>query len=319
MTGTGSAPRVVVLAGGVGGSKLVAGLARMIAPDQLTIVVNTGDDFVHLGLSICPDLDTVMHRLVGVHDPDRGWGRADETWTVMDGVAALGGPDWFRLGDRDLATHLVRTHALQSGRTLTQVTHDLGAAHGLTHRLHPMTDDPVRTHLRTDDGWVAFQDWFVARRAEPTVQEIAYRGASEATADPTVVAAIAAADVVVLAPSNPFLSIDPIRAVPALGVALRDRVPARPTVAVSPIVGGRALRGPAANLLADHHLPVSAVGVAHHLRDVVTDLVVDDVDHDLLPELTALGLRGHVAATVMDGPAAEDGLAAAVLDIGGAT
>ncbi len=316
MTDTGSRPTVVVLAGGVGGSKLVAGLARVLALDQLTIVVNTGDDMDHLGLRICPDLDTVMHRLAGIHDPDRGWGQADETWTVMDGVAALGGPDWFRLGDRDLATHLVRTHALQSGRTLTRVTHELGAAHGLAHRLHPMTDDPVRTHLRTDDGWQPFQDWFVAQRGQPTVHEIAFHGAAEARADPTVVAAIAAADVVVLAPSNPFLSIDPIRAVPALGVALRDRVHVRPTVAVSPIVGGRALRGPAAKLLADHDLPVSAVGVAHHLRDVVTDMVVDHVDEQLLPDLAALGLRGHVAATVMDDPAAQDRLAAAVVTLG---
>lgn len=291
-------PRVVVLAGGVGGSKLVSGLAAVLSPRELLTVVNTGDDFVHLGLSISPDLDTVVHRLAGVHDPAQGWGRAGETWTVMGAVADLGGPDWFRLGDRDLATHLVRTQRLRAGATLTDVTAQLCHAHGIAYPVVPMTDDPVATHLRTDDGWLDFQEWFVRRRSQPTVHEVAFRGADDATVDPAVATAVAHADLVVLAPSNPFLSIDPILAVGGLRAALADRT--GPVVAVSPIVGGRALKGPAARLLADFALEQSALGVADHLRDVVTGMVVDAVDVDLLPALRARGLDAWATDTVMD-------------------
>lgn len=308
----GAGPRVVVLAGGVGGSKLVAGLAAVLAPSELLTVVNTGDDFVHLGLSISPDLDTVVHRLAGVHDPVRGWGRADESWMVMEAVADLGGPDWFRLGDRDLATHMVRTHRRRAGATLTAVTHDLCRALGVEHPVVPMTDDPVATHLRTDDGWLGFQEWFVARRSEPPVHELAFRGAADATADPDVVDALVHAELVVLAPSNPFLSIDPILAIPGLRAALDART--GPVVAVSPIVGGRALKGPAARLLADFSLDVSALGVADHLGDVLTGMVVDTTDADLVPDLRARGLHAWATDTVMDDPATEAELARWVVD-----
>ncbi len=307
-----SSPAVVVLAGGVGGSRLVAGLAAVLDPADLLVVVNTGDDLDHFGLRICPDLDTVMHRLAGVHDATRGWGRADETWRVMDAVADLGGPAWFRLGDRDLATHLVRTQRLLAGSSLTEVTADLCRSLGVRHRVVPMSDDPVRTHLRTEDGWLGFQDWFVARRCEPRVHEVAFRGAGEASTDPAVAAALRDADVVVVAPSNPFLSIDPILAVPGLAAALDVRT--GPVVAVSPIVGGRALRGPAARLLADAGLDVSAVGVADHLDGLLTGMVVDDADHALAGPLRARGLDVRVTDTVMDDDDTAARLALLVVD-----
>ena len=273
---------VVVLAGGVGGSKLVRGLATVVDPAHLTIVVNTADDFEHLGAWVSPDLDTVMHRMAGVHDPAQGWGRADDTWHVMDAVAALGGPDWFRLGDRDLATSLYRMHRRRRGDTLADITHDLCAAFGLAHRILPMSDDVVSTRVHTDQGELSFQEYFVHRRCEPVVERLEFRGAEVATAPPGVVPAIEAADVVVVAPSNPFLSIDPILAVPPIDAAMRARV-ARPVIAVSPIVDGRALKGPAAKLLAELGLPTSSTGVAMHLADVVSLLVVDTSDREQVP------------------------------------
>jgi LPPG:FO 2-phospho-L-lactate transferase len=306
-------PAVVVLSGGVGGSKLVAGLARQLDPDDLLVVVNTGDDMEHLGLSVSPDLDTVLHRLAGVHDPARGWGRRDESWRVMDGVAALGGPDWFRLGDLDLATHLVRTHELRTGATLTEVTRRIAAGLGVAQAVVPMSDDPVRTRLRTDAGWQDFQTWFVRDRAKPAVHELAYVGADVAGADPRVVTALRDADLVVVAPSNPLLSIDPIRAVPALGRALVARTATGPTIAVSPLIGGSAVRGPAATLMRDLGHRPDARGVAAHLADVVTDVVLDDADRALAADVAALGLYAHVTDTLMDDADAEERLARDVL------
>jgi LPPG:FO 2-phospho-L-lactate transferase len=292
---------VVVLAGGVGGSKLVRGLAAVVDPAHLTVVVNTADDFEHLGAWVSPDLDTVMHRLAGVHDPVQGWGRADDTWHVMDAVAALGGPDWFRLGDRDLATSLYRTHRRRRGDTLTAITHDLCAAFGVPHRVVPMSDDVVATRVHTDEGELAFQDWFVRRRCEPVVHGLEFHGAAAAAPAPGVVPAIESADVVVVAPSNPFLSIDPILAVPAIGTAVRARPPARPVIAVSPIVAGRALKGPAAKLLAELGLPTSSTGVAMHLADMVSLLVVDTADDEQVPpDVVPSVARDTVMATAED-------------------
>lgn len=311
---------VVVLAGGVGGSKLVRGLAAVLAPDRLTAIVNTADDFVHMGLHVSPDLDTVVHRLAGVHDTEQGWGRADETWTVMDHVTALEGPDWFSLGDRDLATHLVRTHMLSTGASLADVTAHLCSQWDVQHPVLPMTNDRVATRVHTAEGELSFQDWFVRRRHQPRVEHLDFAGAEQATPSPGVVAAISRADLVVLAPSNPFVSIDPILAVPAIGAALRRRVAHDPVVAVSPIVGGRALRGPAARLLADHDLEVSATGVARHIarrlalpHDLPGDGLtgfVGDVDD---PPVDVAGVTSLSAPIVMDDAAAEQRLARQVV------
>lgn len=291
---------VVVLAGGVGGSKLVRGLARVLDPAHLTIVVNTADDFEHLGAWVSPDLDTVMHRLAGVHDPTNGWGRAGDTWHVMEALGAIGGPDWFRLGDKDLATSLYRTQRRRHGDSLTDITRDLCVAFGLDHVILPMTDDVVATRVHTDQGDLSFQEYFVERQCEPVVQRLEYRGAATATARRRVVAAIERADVVVVAPSNPFLSIDPILAIPAIGEAVRERRPERPTIAVSPIVGGRALKGPAAKLLAELDLPVSSVGVAMHLADTISLLVVDREDGETRLDPRSRTTPGPVPMVALD-------------------
>lgn len=300
---------VVVLAGGVGGSKLVRGLAAEVDRDHLTIIVNTADDFEHLGLWISPDVDTVVHRLAGVHDPDHGWGRANDTWRVMDAVEALGGPDWFRLGDTDLATSLVRTHRRRQGASLSTITRDIATALGVRHRVVPMTDDVVATIVHTDEGELGFQDWFVARRCAPTVHDLEFRGAADATTSTGLANTIATADVVVLAPSNPFLSIDPILAVPAIGAAIAARRPHLPTIAVSPIVGGRALKGPAAALLSQFDLPVSATGVARHLAPAISAIVVAPED---LVEVAGVE-RVESTSMVMDDEDSERALARDVL------
>lgn len=313
MTAGRASPSVVVLAGGVGGSKLVAGLARALPAEALTVVANTGDDFEHLGTWVSPDVDTILSRLAGVHDPATGWGRRDATWEVMTAVAALDGPTWFRLGDQDLATSLLRTHWRRAGVPLSTIVTRLAERMGVEHRVVPMTDDQVATRVHTVDGEdLGFQEWFVARRCEPTVASLEFRGAGTALAAPGVVEAITRADLVVVAPSNPFLSIDPILAVEDLRTAVVER--AGPTIGISPIVGGRALKGPAARLLADFGHAVSPVGVADHLGDLLTGFVVDTVDADHLDALHRRGLEAIATDTVMDDDATADDLARRVVD-----
>nr|WP_274388284.1 2-phospho-L-lactate transferase [Salsipaludibacter albus] len=301
------------MAGGVGGSRLVAGLAAVLDPDQLTVVVNTGDDFEHLGVWIQPDVDTVLYRLAGVQHPEHGWGRADATWAVMDAVADLDGPTWFRLGDQDLATSLLRSQWRHDGVPLGEIVTRLADRLGVAPTVLPMSEDVVATRIHTVDGAdLAFQDWFVAHRAEPPVASLEFRGADVATAAPGVVEAIARADLVLLAPSNPFLSIDPIRAIDDIRDALHHR--SGPTVAVSPIVGGRALKGPAAQLLADFGLEVSAVGVADHLGDLLTGFVLDEVDADRVADVTRRGMQAWATDTVMVDASAQRRLATWLLD-----
>lgn len=300
---------VVALAGGVGGAKLAHGLAQVLRPEQLTIVVNTGDDFEHLGLSISPDLDTVLYALAGVANPDTGWGRADEGWRFMESVRAFGGPDWFNLGDRDLATHVLRTQRLRAGETLTEVTRGLAAALGIKPALLPMSDDPVRTRVDTEVGELAFQDYFVAQRCAPRARAIRFAGAETARPSAAVRDALDRADLIVICPSNPFLSIDPILTVNGI----RDAVLARPTIAVSPIVGGRALKGPAAKLLGELGHDVSALGIARAYVGLVDTLLIDTLDAALAPEIEALGLRAIVAESVMRTDADRAALARRVL------
>jgi LPPG:FO 2-phospho-L-lactate transferase len=276
---------VVALSGGIGGAKLALGLSRVIDPADLVVVANTGDDFEHLGLSISPDLDTLMYTLAGLDDPERGWGRRDETWTFMAALAKLGGETWFQLGDGDLATHVERTRRLAAGERLSVVTTDLCARLGIAARILPMSDDRVRTRLRTPQGWLDFQDYFVRCLCEPTVLELAYDGAAQARAHPAALAALRDPRLraVVICPSNPYLSIDPILAIAGLRAAIAQC--AAPVVAVSPIIGGRAVKGPTAKMMTELGLPVSASAVAHHYGDLLDGYVLDRADAVAAAEL----------------------------------
>ena len=273
---------ILALAGGVGGAKLAAGLqAALDSPRDLLTAVNTGDDFEHLGLTICPDLDTVMYTLSGRANPETGWGLAGESWNFLEALGALGGEDWFRLGDRDLATHVERTRRLRAGETLSRVTADLAARLGVPSRIAPMSDDPVRTVVETPDGDLPFQEYFVRRRCEPAVRGLRFEGAPAARMSAAFEAALAdpGLDAVVVCPSNPYLSIDPILAVPGARAALTGC--AAPVVAVSPIVGGRAIKGPAAKIMEELGVEVSAAAVAARYRDLVDGFVLDETDRAL--------------------------------------
>ncbi len=302
--------KVVALAGGVGGAKLAHGLAQILPPEALTVIVNTGDDFEHIGLHVSPDLDTVMYTLAGLANPETGWGQRAETWNFMDALGRLGGPTWFRLGDRDLATHIERTRRLRKGETLTHVTAALCAALGVHPPILPMSDDPVRTWVDTDEGELEFQEYFVRRRCEPRVRAVRFVGVEAARPTAAVLAALEAASVVIFCPSNPFLSLDPILSV----AGLRERVARKPVVAVSPIVGGQALKGPAAKLLAELGLQVSAAAVAEHYDGLLTGFVLDSVDAALRPALEARGLHVRVTDTVMGADADRARLARETLE-----
>jgi len=306
--------RVTILAGGVGGAKLADGLQAVIGAD-LTVVVNTGDDLTLHGLAIWPDHDTVAYTLAGLDDADRGWGVAGETWTVMDRLAELGDETWFRLGDRDLATHLWRTDRLRDGARPTEVARELRARMRTAATILPMTDAEVRTDVLTDDGWLEFQEYFVHRHQAPEVREVRFRGMEEAVATAEVVAAVEAAEVVVIGPSNPIVSIGPVLAVPGMTASLAAaRARGTPIVAVSGIVGGVALKGPADRMLVSLGHESSALGVARLYRDVATAFVLDTVDGALAPEIAALGLRTLVTDTVMTDDAARARLARTVLE-----
>jgi LPPG:FO 2-phospho-L-lactate transferase len=288
--------KIVALAGGVGGAKLADGLARILG-ERLTVIVNTGDDFVHLGLHVSPDLDTVMYTLAGMANPQTGWGIAGETWSFMGEIERLGGPTWFKLGDRDLATHVIRTERLAAGDTLSKVAAELCRSLGIAPRLLPMSDDPVRTIIRSDDGEMAFQDYFVRLACAVPVHGIRYEGAQKARINPALAADGDGPDAIVICPSNPYLSVDPILAVPGM----REWLAAQggPIVAVSPIVGGAAIKGPAAKIMAELGAPVSAEGIARHYRGLVDGLVIDRADVRLVDAIAGEGMAVRVAPTVM--------------------
>lgn len=308
--------KVVELAGGVGGAKLAHGLAAHLGP-ELTVVVNTGDDLERHGLVIWPDHDTVLYTLAGLDDRERGWGLRDESWTVMEQLERLGEATWFRLGDRDIATHLVRTEQLRAGRRPTEVALDLQRRFGLEPRILPMSDEPVRTLVETDLGRLEFQEYFVRLRQEPTVLGIALAGLEGARPSPEVDAALEAAELIVFAPSNPIVSIGPILALPGLRERLLERRAAGvPLVGVSPIVAGHALKGPADRMLASLGHEVSAAGVAALYRDLLSGFVVDTADAALGPAIEALGLSVLVADTIMTDDAARARLGKAILDFG---
>ncbi len=306
---------VVLLAGGVGGAKLAEGLAAHLGAD-LIVVVNTGDDLEVHGLAVWPDFDTVAYTLADLDDDVRGWGLRDETWTVMDRLEALGAATWFRLGDRDLATHVWRTERLRAGLRPTEVGRALTHAMGIGPTLLPMSDEPVRTEVRTDDGWLEFQEYFVHRHQEPTVHEVRFRGIEDARPTPEVLAAIEAADVIVIAPSNPIVSIGPILAVPGLRVALQAaRRRGVAITAVSGIIGGKALKGPADRMLVSLGMESSALGVATTYRDLVDRFVFDAIDAALAAPIDALGMTTHITDTIMGDDAGRARLAGEVLAV----
>ena len=293
---------ILALAGGVGGAKLAAGLQTALdAPADLLTVVNTGDDFEHLGLHISPDLDTVTYTLSGRANPETGWGLAGETWHFLDALAALGGEDWFRLGDRDLATHVERTRRLRAGETLSRVTSDLSGRLGAPSRIAPMCDEPVRTVVETGAGDLPFQEYFVRRACEPAVRGLRFEGARSARMSAAFASALAdpALEAVVVCPSNPYLSVDPILAVPGAREALARC--AAPVVAVSPIVGGRAIKGPAAKIMRELGVEASAAAVADRYRDLLDGFVLDETDRALARaiESAGAGVRVRVERTVM--------------------
>jgi LPPG:FO 2-phospho-L-lactate transferase len=290
---------VVALAGGVGGAKLAWGLAQILPPEHLTLIVNTADDFEHLGLHISPDLDTVMYTLAGLANPGTGWGVRDESWGMIEMLARYGGPTWFRLGDRDLATHLIRSQWLREGFPLTWITRELCKLLGVRHSILPMSDDPVRTVVNTDAGPLPFQDYFVRRHWEPVVESIHFEGVETAQLTQDVVLSLREGDLIILCPSNPLVSLDPILALPALRrIIAASRAP---KLAVTPIVGGQALRGPAAKMMRELGLEVSPVGVARHYEELLAGFVLDQRDeHHKMTIAFELGIRALVTDTVMN-------------------
>ena len=302
---------VLALAGGVGGAKLAAGLQKVLPRGALTVIVNTGDDFEHWGLSICPDLDTVLYNLAGIHNPETGWGRADESFQALAAMGQFGGEDWFRLGDRDIALHLRRTEWLRQGISLTEVSDRLRRALGIPSLILPMSDMPIRTYVHTDEGDLPFQHYFVRRRCEPIVIDLTFVGARESCMTPAVIEAIEAADLVVFCPSNPYLSIDPILSVQGLRRKLR-RLPV-PTVAVTSIVSGNALKGPAAKMMRELGHSVSPITVVDHF-DGLLDGFVLDVQDSVLRDAVALPVL--VTDTIMTDLADKARLAQTVVDFG---
>ena len=276
---------VLALSGGVGGAKLALGLCRTLPAGALTVVANTGDDFEHLGLAISPDLDTLLYTLSGQDNPELGWGRRGETWNFMAALGALGGETWFRLGDGDLATHVERTRRRNSGESLSGIIDDFRHRLGIAARLLPMSDDRVRTRLRTTEGWLDFQDYFVRLRCAPVVREIVFAGAESARPHPDFLASLAdpLLRAVVVCPSNPFISIDPILAVPGARAALRAC--RAPIVAVSPIIAGQAVKGPTAKMMEELGLPVDAAAVARHYRDFLDLYIADEADAEAVAGL----------------------------------
>ncbi len=273
---------VLALSGGVGGAKLALGLYRVLPPDTLTVVANTGDDFEHLGLAISPDLDTLLYTLSGEANPELGWGRRDETWTFMAALEKLGGDSWFRLGDGDLATHIERTRRLAAGESLSAIIDDFRRHLGIAARVLPMSDDAVRTRLDTDRGRLDFQDYFVRLRCEPAIRRLEFAGSETARPHPNFLGALADPELraVVICPSNPFISIDPILAVPGVREALRDC--RAPVIAVSPIIGGKAVKGPTAKMMGELGLSVDASAVARHYADFLNIYILDEADRDLI-------------------------------------
>ncbi|HYF21437.1 MAG TPA: 2-phospho-L-lactate transferase [Ramlibacter sp.] len=307
----------LALAGGVGGARLANGLAQCLEDHELTVVVNVGDDFTHCGLRISPDLDTVMYTLAGRNNEKLGWGLAGETWRSFEALKRIGGPAWFQLGDEDVATHLARTQMLGEGRTLSAATRALATAYGVRHRIVPMSDMPVRTMVHTDEGVLEFQRYFVARRCEPVVRSIEYAGAAEASPSADFDAALAAPSLraLVVCPSNPYLSIEPLLAM--TGMRKRIGLLEVPRIAVSPIIGNAAVKGPAAKIMRELGHEVSSTGIARFYRGLIDALVIHETDAAQAPAIESLGIRVLVTDTLMGTRERQAELAAQVIGFSG--
>ncbi len=299
----------LALTGGIGGAKLALGLARILAADEVAFVVNTGDDFEHLGLHISPDMDTLAYTLAGLSNPEAGWGRKDESWQFMDALGELGGETWFRLGDRDMALHVTRTRMLNQGATLTQATRRIAASLGVQQPIIPMSDDPVRTEVHTASGPMAFQHYFVRDRCEPAVTGFEFAGAEDAVPSPALAAHLEGCEGIIICPSNPFVSVDPILAVPGLKEALKAS--GAPLVAVSPIVGGAAIKGPTAKMMGELGVPATADQVAEHYAGLIDGFILDEQDAALNG---TLAMPTRVAQSLMLTLQDRERLAAETLD-----
>jgi LPPG:FO 2-phospho-L-lactate transferase len=281
--------KILALAGGVGGAKLADGIYRLVPKVELTVIVNTGDDFTHFGLNISPDLDTVCYNLAGMENPETVWGRGSENWETMDLIKDLGGPDWFSLGNKDLATNLERTRRLNEGEPLSKITADFCNAWGITARVIPMSDDPVPTLVNTDQGTLPFQEYFVKLGSKPEVDGFVFQNVESAKPAPGVIPEIEGADLVVICPSNPWVSIAPILSVPGILDALKKKI----VVAISPIISGEAVKGPAAKMYQEMGIEPSALSVAEGYKDLITGFILDQKDQDLIREIVS-SFDGHI-------------------------
>lgn len=305
--------KIVTLAGGVGAAKFLSGLVRVVPPEDLTVIVNTGDDFYWMGLYVCPDLDTLTYTLAGLANPQTGWGVRGDTFQALDRLKILGCDTWFRIGDIDLATHIYRTEQLHGGTSLTKITRHICQHNGILCRVLPMTDSSVPTLVHTDDGTLLFQDYFVRRHCEPSVIDFAFHGIEKAEPAAGVLEALESAQGIIICPSNPFISIGPILAVPGVREALRE-TPAK-IVAITPIIAGESVKGPTAAIMENLGLKVSATSVATLYRDFLDVFVLDHRDRRLETEIAALGLKAHAARTLMDCEAARIELAKSVMEL----
>jgi LPPG:FO 2-phospho-L-lactate transferase len=292
--------KIVALAGGVGGARMVHGLAQVLPDNHLTVIVNVGDDFEHCGLKICPDLDTVCYTLAGLANPITGWGRKAESWQVLNTIRLLGGPSWFNLGDLDLAVHLERTRRLQDGQNLSQITRDFCKVWEITTKVLPATDDQVQTKVLTKQGELPFQEYFVKLGCKPEVQGFRFEGINQSTPSPGVFKEIATADVILLCPSNPWVSLDPILNIPGITKAIKQTIlHGTRCVAVSPLIGGKAFKGPAAKMFTELGYTPSAFVVALHYREILTDFIFDNVDRQQLEEIKNLNIRPWMTDILM--------------------
>ena len=305
--------KILALAGGVGGAKLCLGLTKVLGPDQLQIVVNTGDDEEFYGLHVSPDLDTVTYTLAGMSNPDTGWGIRGDTFDTLSSLGRLGQDTWFGVGDRDLATHIVRTNMLGQGRSLSDVAEHISRSLGVEHSIAPMTDDRVRTTVLTESGPMPFQTYFVKLRCEPRVTGVRFDGAEESTMSSALAKSLVSCDVLVLCPSNPYLSVAPILSIPGVRRSIEELASVR--IAVSPIVRGRALKGPAAKMLSELGEDVSCVGVARQYVGLCDIFVIDEVDRGFSDDIRSLGMEAVVLDTVMNTEDDKIALARSVLDI----
>ena len=286
---------IVALVGGVGGAKLAYGLAQVLQPNQLTIIVNTADDFTHLGLRISPDLDTVCYTLAGLANPETGWGRVNETWNVLTRLKAMDMPDWFLLGDADLATHITRTSRFSSGWTLSQITQKFCEKWDILVKVLPMSDNVVQTRVYSSEGELGFQEYFVHRMCQPVVRGFKFDGVENSKPAPGVIDAINRSDGVIICPSNPWVSIDPILAVPGVRTAIQSHL----TIAVSPIIGNKTIKGPAAKMFSELGIEPSAYTIAQHYEDLIDSLVIDNTDVHLAQKINDIGIRTFATNIIM--------------------